>query len=81
MYLAAHANPCSRALHYPGAFLGVASLAAVGAKGDWRWLYAFAWLGHLLEHNRPATFRHPYWSFVSDLRMLAFPVPSGWIVS
>ena len=79
MYLAAHANPRTRALHYLGTFFGVASLTAAGATGDWRWLpaapaagYALAWLGHLVfEHNRPATFQHPYWSLVSDLRMLA----------
>jgi hypothetical protein len=79
MHLAAHAKPRTRAVHYLGAFLGVASLGAVGATGDWRWLpaapvagYALAWRGHLVfEHNRPASFRHPYWSFVSDLRMLA----------
>jgi hypothetical protein len=79
VYLAAHADPRTRALHYLGTLLGVASLATAAATGDWRWLlaapvagYAFAWLGHLIfEHNRPATFGHPYWSFVSDFRMLA----------
>ena len=33
--------------------------------------YAFAWVGHFfVEHNRPATFRHPLWSFRADFKML-----------
>ncbi|HWI24940.1 MAG TPA: DUF962 domain-containing protein, partial [Lysobacter sp.] len=29
--------------------------------------YGFAWIGHFFfEHNRPATFRHPLYSFVGD---------------
>jgi hypothetical protein len=78
VYLAAHADSRTRVLHYIGSLLGVASFAAAGATGDWRWLvaapvagYAFAWIGHLVfEYNRPATFEHPGWSFVSDFRML-----------
>jgi hypothetical protein len=32
--------------------------------------YAFAWTGHfLVEGNKPATFGHPWWSFISDFRM------------
>jgi hypothetical protein len=78
VYLAAHADPRTRLLHYLGTLFGVAALVAAGATQDWRWLlaapvlgYAFAWVGHLVfEQNRPATFGHPGWSLISDFRML-----------
>ena len=29
--------------------------------------YAFAWVGHFFfEKNRPATFKHPFYSFAGD---------------
>ena len=29
--------------------------------------YAWAWIGHyFFEHNRPATFTHPFYSFLGD---------------
>jgi len=76
-YLAAHADPRTRGLHYVGTLLGVTALVIAGIERDWRWLlaapivgYAFAWLGHLVfEHNRPETFGHPVWSLFSDFRM------------
>ena len=78
VYLAAHADPRTRVLHYLGTLFGAAALVAAAATRDWRWLlaapvigYALAWVGHLVfEQNRPATFGHPGWSLVSDFRML-----------
>ncbi len=77
IYLREHSRPATRGLHYLGTGLGLALLAAAIATGDWRLLpaalvagYAFAWIGHAaIERNRPATFSHPLWSFVSDFRM------------
>jgi len=78
VYLAAHADPRTRGMHYLGTAFGVAAIVIAGLSQDWRWLvaapiagYAFAWFGHFVfEHNRPATFGHPAWSLISDFRML-----------
>ncbi len=77
IYLREHSRPATRGLHYLGTGLGLALLAAAILTTDWRLLpaalvagYAFAWIGHAaIERNRPATFSHPLWSFVSDFRM------------
>jgi hypothetical protein len=78
VYLAAHADPRTRGLHYFGTAFAVAAIVIAGLLQDWRWLvaapiagYACAWFGHFVfEHNRPATFGHPAWSLLSDFRML-----------
>ena len=78
-YVAEHSQPGTRALHYAGTTAGLACAAALLARGKWRWLplafipaYAAAWAGHfLIEKNRPATFKHPLWSFLGDHKMLA----------
>ena len=77
-YLGEHRRAATRALHYIGTSLGLVLLAGAVAAGSWALAaaglvcgYAFAWIGHaLVERNRPATFTHPWWSFVSDFRML-----------
>jgi hypothetical protein len=73
-YLSEHANRTSRRLHFTGTSIALACLlAAVGSLDPW-WLlaalvagYAFAWTGHFFfEKNRPATFRHPWYSLAGD---------------
>ena len=77
-YLRAHERPNTRVLHYTGSLLALASLLLAIATLDWRWLiaapligYGFAWTAHFaIEGNRPETFGHPFWSLLSDYRML-----------
>lgn len=73
-YLSEHANRVSRRLHFIGS-CGVLLLIGVAlSRHDPRWLfgglacgYGCAWIGHFFfEHNRPATFRHPLYSFAGD---------------
>ena len=76
-YLSEHANRVSRRLHFTGTSLSLLFvLLAIAASQPWLLLvallqaYALAWIGHFFfEHNRPATFRHPLWSFAGDWRM------------
>ena len=74
-YLAEHANRTCRRLHFIGSALVLLVLGLVVARvlGPW-WLlavpvigYGFAWVGHFFfEHNRPATFRNPWYSLAGD---------------
>jgi len=76
-YLSEHADRTCRRLHFAGSTLVLVVLVAAIATQRWMllWLlpligYGFAWIGHFFfEHNRPATFRHPFYSLASDFRM------------
>ena len=78
-YVAEHSRAGTRALHAAGTITSTALAVALLSTGRWRWLplafatgYAAAWAGHfLVERNRPATFRHPLWSFAADYKMVA----------
>jgi hypothetical protein len=76
-YLGQHANQTCRRLHFTGTSIAVALLIAAAVTQRW-WLlgaalvqgYAFAWVGHFFfEHNRPATFQYPLFSFIGDWRL------------
>lgn len=77
-YLEEHSNPVCRRLHYLGSLLVLALLAYSIATQQWLFLlalplvgYGFAWIGHFVfEKNRPATFKHPLYSFMGDWVML-----------
>ena len=85
-YLREHSHPRTRALHYAGTFLVIAEVIACVVIGKLWFLllvpifgYGPAWFAHFfVEHNRPATFRYPLWSFLSDFRM-AFAWVTGQI--
>ncbi len=84
-YLREHAKPATRAWHYLGTSLTILCLIAAAAlRQPWLLLasiilgYAPAWIGHFTsEHNRPATFRYPLWSLVSDFRMFGVWLAGG----
>ena len=73
-YLREHSNRTSRRLHFVGS-CGVLALLALAIAQGRPWLllaalvcgYGFAWVGHFFfEKNRPATFKHPLYSFAGD---------------
>ena len=73
-YLSEHSNRACRRLHFVGTSIGLACLVTAFATQNFWWLlaglvsgYAFAWVGHyFFEHNRPATFSYPFYSFLGD---------------
>lgn len=76
-YLSEHMNRTSRRLHFTGTSIAAALIVTVALTQMW-WLllvgliqgYAFAWVGHFVfEHNRPATFKYPFYSLAGDWRM------------
>jgi hypothetical protein len=79
-YLQEHVRRETRALHYFGTLLALASVAAAVATASPRLAlvallagYGPAWIAHFfVEKNRPATFTYPLWSLVSDFRMAWF---------
>jgi hypothetical protein len=73
-YLSEHQNPVCRLLHFIGSTLVLVILVTLVVTGLWGywWLmllagYGFAWVGHFtFEHNKPATFKYPFYSLAAD---------------
>jgi hypothetical protein len=81
-YVSEHSLRATRVLHFVGTSLGIALLIFFVARGQWYFFpaffivgYAFAWFAHfVVEKNKPASFRFPLWSFMSDFRMMWFMI-------
>ena len=73
-YLSEHSKRETRRIHFVGSALALLCLLWALLSGEARWFlaavicgYAFAWFGHFFfEKNRPATFKHPFFSFAGD---------------
>jgi hypothetical protein len=69
-YLSEHADRTCRRLHFVGTTLviGIVITSLVTSQAALLWFapvagYGFAWVGHyVFEKNRPATFKHPFYS-------------------
>ena len=77
-YVGEHSKPLTRQLHLIGTLLGLALVLWFVWTGRWYFFpaffvvgYAFAWFAHfVIEKNRPATFKYPFWSLISDFKMV-----------
>ncbi|MBE7515271.1 MAG: DUF962 domain-containing protein [Chloracidobacterium sp.] len=79
-YVEEHSKPLTRLLHLIGTVLSSALLVRLIVAGTWYYFplclligYGFAWTGHFfVERNRPATFKYPLWSLISDYKMVIY---------
>ena len=78
-YLREHSRRGTCVMHFVGTSLFLGSVVPLLLTGQWAWLlvgiaaaYGFAWVGHFfVEHNRPATFQHLWFSLLGDFRLYA----------
>jgi len=73
-YLSEHSDRTNRRLHFIGSTLVLATIVYALVTQTW-WAFAlvplfgygFAWVGHFFcEHNKPATFKYPFYSLYGD---------------
>lgn len=84
-YVRAHSRPGTRIVHAIGSILALVFVGLGIVLNRWYFLaapltgYAFAWYSHFfIEHNKPATFGHPFYSLAADHRMLFLMVTGRW---
>jgi hypothetical protein len=77
-YVREHSKKTTRVLHFAGTTAALTCLGYAIMKRRPALIplalvfgYGPAWIGHFfVEKNRPATFKYPLWSFLSDFKML-----------
>ncbi len=78
-YLTEHRNIMSRRLHVEGSSIGLYFFAKGIKQRKVKYFaygllsgYACAWIGHFVfEKNKPASFKQPIYSFISDWKMFS----------
>ena len=78
-YLTEHRSIMSRRLHAAGSSVGIYFFSKAIRQRKAKYFvyglvsgYACAWVGHFVfEKNKPASFKQPFYSFISDWRMLS----------
>lgn len=78
-YLTEHRSMMSRRLHAAGSSVGIYFFSKAIRQRKAKYVvygllsgYACAWMGHFVfEKNKPASFKQPLYSFISDWRMLS----------
>jgi hypothetical protein len=76
-YLREHRNRTCRRLHFFGTSIAVVLVSAALLVQRWELVplaliqgYLLSWIGHFFfEHNTPATWKHPWLSFLGDWKM------------
>ena len=76
-YVGEHRQPLTRWLHFVGTTTLFIWLLVAVIRRQARWLpvavispYAYAWASHFfVEKNKPATFKYPFKSLISDFKM------------
>jgi hypothetical protein len=79
-YLSEHSHPVNRRFHFIGSFFALFFILSFVISLEFAYLlfalfigYGFAWIGHfVIEKNRPATFKYPFKSFVSDWKLFYY---------
>jgi len=85
-YVQAHSQPGTKAIHLVGTLAGWLILILALVLRHWWWIvtalvvsYGLAWISHFfVEHNRPASFEHPVWSWWADQKMVALVLTGKW---
>uniref|UniRef100_A0A2P2NLR8 Transmembrane protein n=1 Tax=Rhizophora mucronata TaxID=61149 RepID=A0A2P2NLR8_RHIMU len=75
-YMTQHSKQSTRRWHFVGTLASILCLL-FSVIFNWRFIffvpllgYGFAWYSHFfVEENVPATYGHPFWSFLCDLKM------------
>jgi hypothetical protein len=70
-YVGEHMRASTRQIHFAGTVAGIVFACHGEIIAALVVAYGAAWFSHFfVENNRPATFKHPVYSFMGDFRML-----------